>query len=140
MKKYVSVIFALRLVSMNLFAWTNSELLVWMDSDRGYALAPTAKKFETEYGINVTIETPEEITDSFSIAAQTGKGPDIVIWAHDKLGEWADGGLIAPLELSQELLNKFFSKAWQAVLHEDWIWGYPIALETAGRMTLSPMV
>ena len=97
MTKYVSVIFALHLVSMNLFAWTNGELLVWMDSDRGYALAPAAKKFETEFGIKVTIESPEKITDSFSIAAQAGKGPDIVIWAHDKLGEWADGGLRRPL-------------------------------------------
>jgi maltose/maltodextrin transport system substrate-binding protein len=78
-----------------------------MDSDRGYALAPAAKKFETEFGIKVTIESPEKITDSFSIAAQSGKGPDIVIWAHDKLGEWADGGLIAPLELSKEFLNEF---------------------------------
>jgi maltose/maltodextrin transport system substrate-binding protein len=130
MTKYVSVIFALHLVSMNLFAWTNGELLVWMDSDRGYALAPAAKKFETEFGIKVTIESPEKITDSFSIAAQAGKGPDIVIWAHDKLGEWADGGLIAPLELSKEFLNKFCPKAWQAVLHDDWIWGYPISLET----------
>jgi maltose/maltodextrin transport system substrate-binding protein len=130
MKKYVSVIFALHLVSMNLFAWTNGELLVWMDSDRGYALAPAAKKFETEFGIKVTIESPEKITDSFPIAAQAGKGPDIVIWAHDKLGEWADGGLIAPLELSKEFLNEFCPKAWQAVLHHDWIWGYPISLET----------
>jgi hypothetical protein len=64
MKKYVSVIFALHLVSMKLFAWTNGELLVWMDSDRGYALAPAAKKFETEFGIKVTIESPEKITDS----------------------------------------------------------------------------
>jgi maltose/maltodextrin transport system substrate-binding protein len=130
MTKYVSVIFALHLVSMNLFAWTNGELLVWMDSDRGYALAPAAKKFETEFGIKVTIESPEKITDSFPIAAQAGKGPDIVIWAHDKLGEWADGGLIAPLELSKEFLNEFCPKAWQAVLHHDWIWGYPISLET----------
>ena len=59
MKKYVSVIFALHLVSMNLFAWTNGELSVWMDSDRGYALAPAAKKFETEFGIKVTIESPK---------------------------------------------------------------------------------
>jgi maltose/maltodextrin transport system substrate-binding protein len=53
-----------------------------------------------------------------------------VIWAHDKLGEWADGGLIAPLELSKEFLNEFCPKAWQTVLHDDWIWGYPISLET----------
>ena len=77
--------------------------------------------------VKVTIESPEKIADSFSIAAQAGKGPDIAIWAHDKLGEWADGELIAPLELSKEFLNRFCPKAWQAVLHDDWIWGYPIS-------------
>jgi maltose/maltodextrin transport system substrate-binding protein len=53
-----------------------------------------------------------------------------VIWAHDKVGEWAEGGLIAPVEFSEELAHKYFPKALQAVLHENRNWGYPIALET----------
>src|ERR1700730_9862032 len=99
------------LITVDLFAWTNGELLIWMDADRGQALkAIAAKKFENDFGLKVTIEAPEKITDSFPIAAQMAKGPDIVIWAHDKVGEWADAGLIA--------------------LHNERIWGYPIALET----------
>jgi len=54
-----------------------------------------------------------------------------VVWAHDKVGEWADGGLIAPVQVSEEFKNKFFPKAWSAVLHSEWICGYPVALETA---------
>jgi maltose/maltodextrin transport system substrate-binding protein len=38
--------------------------------------------------------------------------------------------LIAPVEVPDELVNKFLPESWQAVLHHDWIWGYPIALET----------
>jgi maltose/maltodextrin transport system substrate-binding protein len=38
--------------------------------------------------------------------------------------------LIAPVEVSNEFVNKFFPEAWQAVRHEDRLWGYPIALET----------
>ena len=38
--------------------------------------------------------------------------------------------MIAPVELSNEFVKKFFPKAWQAVLHAEWIWGYPIAPET----------
>ena len=53
-----------------------------------------------------------------------------MIWAHDKVGEWADSGLIAPVEISSEFSEKFFPEAWQAVLHEGRLWGYPIALET----------
>ena len=122
---------ALFLIPVDLFAWTNGELLIWMDADRGQALmASAAKKFENDFGLKVTIEAPEKITDSFPIAAQMAKGPDIVIWAHDKVGEWADAGLIAPVQISDEFGNRFFPKAWQAVLHSERVWGYPIALET----------
>jgi len=115
---------------MKLFAWTNGELLIWMDNDRAKGLAPIAQKFHDNFGLKVTIDTPEKITDSFPMAAQAGKGPDLVVWAHDKAGEWADAGLIAPIEVSGEFSRKFFPKAWQAVLHREWIWGYPIGLET----------
>ena len=122
---------ALFLIPVDLFAWTNGELLIWMDADRGQALkAIAAKKFENDFGLKVTIEDPGEITDSFPIAAQMAKGPDIVVWAHDKIGEWADAGLIAPVQISEEFENRIFPKAWQAVLHNGRIWGYPIALET----------
>jgi maltose/maltodextrin transport system substrate-binding protein len=121
---------ALFLMPLGLFAWTNGELSIWMDADRGHALEAMAKKFENDFGLKVTIEAPEKITDCFPIAAQMAKGPDIVVWAHDKVGEWADAGLIAPVQISEDFKNEFFPEAWQAVLHSEWIWGYPIALET----------
>jgi maltose/maltodextrin transport system substrate-binding protein len=130
MKSLPLVVSALFLIPVDLSAWTDGELLIWMDADRGHALEEIAKKFENDFGLKVTIEASEKITDSFPIAAQMAKGPDIVIWAHDKVGEWADAGLIAPVQISEEFKNKFFPKAWQAVLHSEWIWGYPIALET----------
>jgi maltose/maltodextrin transport system substrate-binding protein len=126
----VLVLSALFLIPMSLFAWTNGELLIWMDSDRGEAFEMIAKRFEKDLGIKVTIDTPENMIDSFQIAAQAANGPDIMIWAHDKVGQWADAGLIAPVDVSHEFVDKFFQKGWQAVLHQDWIWGYPIALET----------
>jgi maltose/maltodextrin transport system substrate-binding protein len=131
MNFFLWILSVLCLVPLNLFAWTNGELLIWMDNDRGRALQPIVQKFETDLGLKVTIETPEKITDSFPIAAQGGKGPDVVIWAHDKVGEWADGGLIAPVDVQAKFRDKFFPKSWQAVMHQDRIWGYPIALETS---------
>ena len=130
MKGLLLFLSALCVVPMNLFGWTNGELSIWMDADGGHGLTPIAEKFERDLGTKVKIDTPERITDSFPIAGQAGKGPDIVIWAHDKLGEWADAGLIAPVEVPQELVNKFLPKAWEAVAHRGLLWGYPIALET----------
>jgi maltose/maltodextrin transport system substrate-binding protein len=111
-------------------AWTNGELSIWMDADRAHALEPIVKRFTDDSGIKIKIESPERLTENFGMAAHVSKGPDIVIWAHDKLGEWADGGLIAPIELSEEFLHKFLKKAWEAVAHQERIWGYPIAVET----------
>jgi maltose/maltodextrin transport system substrate-binding protein len=121
---------ALCLVPRHLFAWTDGELLIWMDADRGQALKPLTERFEKDLGVDARVETPEKLTENFPLAAQVGKGPDIVIWAHDKVGEWADAGLIAPVDVSEEFSRMFFPKAWQAVRHENRTWGYPIALET----------
>jgi maltose/maltodextrin transport system substrate-binding protein len=113
-----------------LFAWTNGALLIWMDSSRAQGIRPIAQKFKKDLGVNVTIETPTNITEDFPISAQAGMGPDIVIWAHDKVGEWADGGLITPVSVSKEFESKFFPKAWEAVRHNQLAWGYPISMET----------
>jgi maltose/maltodextrin transport system substrate-binding protein len=121
---------AVFLIPTPLFAWKNGELLIWMDNARARGLQLIAKKVEKDLGIKITIETPENITYSFPLASQMGQGPDIVIWAHDKIGEWADGGLISPVEVSNEFEGRFAKKSWPAVLHRERFWGYPIAMET----------
>jgi maltose/maltodextrin transport system substrate-binding protein len=128
--KIASFIAVISFLPSTAHAWTNGELSIWMDPDRGRALEPVVKKYTDESGIKVKIESPEKLTDSFGMAAQVAKGPDIAFWAHDKLGEWADGGLIAQIELSQDLQDKFLGKAWEAVVHQGSTWGYPIAVET----------
>ncbi len=125
---------AVFLIPTHLFAWKNGELLIWMDNARARGLQSIVEKVEKDLGIKVTIETPENITNSFPIASQMGQGPDVVIWAHDKIGEWADGGLISPVEVSNEFEGKFSKKSWQAVLHRDRLWGYPIAMETVSLL------
>ena len=112
------------------FGWTEGELLVWINGDKGYrGLAEVGKKFEKELGISVKVEAPEGATDKFQAAAQTGKGPDIMFWANDRIGEWADAGLLKPLNISEEFKAQFLPMPWDAVSHNKQIWGYPLALE-----------
>jgi len=112
------------------FAWTDGELLVWIGGDKGYrGLAEVGKKFEKDLGVPVKVETPDGLTDKFQASAQAGKGPDIVFWAHDRLGEWADSGLLKPLEIKDDFKAGFIPMSWEAVTHNKQIWGYPVALE-----------
>jgi maltose/maltodextrin transport system substrate-binding protein len=115
---------------LNLKAWTNGQLVIWMDSGLAQGLRPIAAKFKHDWGVKVTIDTPASIINDFQLSAEAGKGPDIVLWAHDKVGEWADSGLISPVKPSSELVHTVYPRAWEAVQHRDLSWGYPLALET----------
>ena len=118
------------LSAVRAFGWVEGEVLIWIGGDKGWrGLAELGKKCEAELGIPVKVEPMDGLTDKFQTAAQGGKGPDIVVWAHDRLGEWADAGLLEPLEISEEFKAGFLPMTWDAVTHNKQIWGYPLALE-----------
>jgi maltose/maltodextrin transport system substrate-binding protein len=113
-------------------AWVDGELSLWMDADRVPAMQEAGRKFEHDYGIKVNVDATENIPNNFPLAAQSNKGPDIVIFAHDKVGEWADGGLIAPIAVPESYRSRFDPKAWEAVQHRKEYWGYPLCFEVVG--------
>jgi maltose/maltodextrin transport system substrate-binding protein len=128
-RKLLCGIFVL-LSAVRVFAWTDGELLVWISDNRAYhALGDLGKAFEKDVGVPVKVETQEQITEKFQSAAQGGKGPDIFFWAHDRIGEWADAGLIRPLEVKDDFKADFLPMSWDAVTHNRQIFGYPISLE-----------
>jgi maltose/maltodextrin transport system substrate-binding protein len=111
-------------------AWKDGELLIWISANRGYhALVELGEKFEKEFGVSVEVQTQDDITNKFQAAAQAGKGPDIFFWANDRIGEWADAGLLRPLKIRTKFKGAFLPMAWDAVVHKNQIWGYPLALE-----------
>lgn len=114
-------------------AFEEGKLLVWINGDKGFdGLQAVGDKFKEELGIDVVVEHPEAVTDKFQQSAATGAGPDIFIWAHDRFGEWAAGGLISPVEPSAEVKDGIFDFAWDAVTFDGKTWGYPIAVEAVG--------
>jgi maltose/maltodextrin transport system substrate-binding protein len=111
-------------------AWKDGELLIWISDNRGYrALVELGEKFEKEFGVSVEVQTQDDITNKFQAAAQALKGPDIFFWANDRIGEWADAGLLRPLKIRTKFKGSFLPMAWDAVTHKNQIWGYPLALE-----------
>lgn len=114
-------------------AFEDGKLLIWINGDKGYnGLQAVGDKFAAELGVPVVVEHPESVTDKFQQAAATGSGPDIFIWAHDRFGEWAAGGLIAPVDPSPEVKDGIFDFAWDAVTFDGKTWGYPISVEAVG--------
>jgi maltose/maltodextrin transport system substrate-binding protein len=112
------------------FAFEDGKLLVWVNGDKPYtALQALGDKMKAELGVEVTVEHPESFEDKFQQAASTNGGPDIILHAHDRFGEWAQSGLISPIEPSQELKDKELQVGWDAVSFDGKIWGYPLSVE-----------
>ncbi|MDD2237944.1 MAG: maltose/maltodextrin ABC transporter substrate-binding protein MalE [Kiritimatiellae bacterium] len=106
------------------------KLLVWINGDKPYtALQQLGDQFAKDTGIPVTVEHPDHPENKFAQAAQAGRGPDLIIWAHDRLGGWAQSGLIQPVSVDDAYKAGFSPKAWDAVTYGGKMWGYPITME-----------
>lgn len=106
---------------------------IWTGPNRDHAaLQGVVDRFEADLGIEVLVEEVDPLTDKFQQAAATGDGPDIVLWAHDRFGEWAAGGLIQPVTPGADLKEGILDSAWDAVTFDGKVWGYPLAVEAIG--------
>ncbi len=109
---------------------TEGKLVIWINGDKGYnGLAEVGKKFEADTGVSVLVEHPDKLEEKFPQVASTGDGPDIIFWAHDRFGGYAQSGLLAELQPSQEFKDKFVDFAWDAETYNGKIIGYPVAIE-----------
>ncbi|MCV6825833.1 MULTISPECIES: maltose/maltodextrin ABC transporter substrate-binding protein MalE [Halocynthiibacter] len=132
--KTLGVTAALMCSASGAFALEEGKITIWMGAGKGNEnLQAVADKFTEELGIEVSVEVVDPgLTDKFQQAASTGDGPDIVLWAHDRFGEWAKGGLITPVTPSADFKSGVLDTAWDAVSFDGNIWGYPVSVEAIG--------
>ncbi|MFD1217592.1 extracellular solute-binding protein [Microbulbifer celer] len=66
--------------------------------------------------------------DKLSAALPRGRGPDLFIFAHDRLGAWASAGrTVAPIDdiVSERLLSRFPDNLRQSMVHGGRLYGLP---------------
>uniref|UniRef100_UPI0031B8B403 Maltodextrin-binding protein,EspP(b7-12) n=1 Tax=Escherichia coli TaxID=562 RepID=UPI0031B8B403 len=106
------------------------KLVIWINGDKGYnGLAEVGKKFEKDTGIKVTVEHPDKLEEKFPQVAATGDGPDIIFWAHDRFGGYAQSGLLAEITPDKAFQDKLYPFTWDAVRYNGKLIAYPIAVE-----------
>jgi maltose/maltodextrin transport system substrate-binding protein len=104
-------------------------LVVWFTVEGAKAMRRLGEVFTADTGVPVVVETPDEGSSKFQQAAAAGKGPDIYIYAHDRIGEWIAGGLIHAVTPNQALFDDIDPLAWKGFSHRGRLWGYPYAIE-----------
>ena len=105
-------------------------LTIWADDTRAPLLQELAEDFQNTYGVGLTIEQVgfNDIRSQFVIAAPAGEGPDIIIGAHDWLGELVGSGLLEPIELGNKA-GQFTESSIKGFTYEGVLYGLPYAQE-----------
>lgn len=106
------------------------KLLIWVNGDKAHkGIAKVGAEFSAKTGMQVIVEHPDDAPAKFQQLAASGKGPDIFLWAHDRIGEWIASGLLAPLTVDKKTRHTIDPMAWSAFMVGGKTWGYPISME-----------
>lgn len=106
------------------------ELVVWADEIRAPIMENFGQQFADEFGVQITVQQVGfgDIRDQLKVAGPAGEGPDILIGAHDWLGELVINGLLAPIDLGDKE-GQFFEPAVTAFTYEGRLYGMPYGAE-----------
>jgi maltose-binding protein MalE len=109
-------------------------LTIWTDQPRSPAIEAIGTAFTEQYGVPVRIQTMGfgDIRNNLVLGGPVGEGPDIIIGAHDWVGQLTSNGLLAPIELSPELLEQFDPVAIRAFTYDGQLVGLPYLTEAIG--------
>lgn len=99
------------------------------------ALDETVKAFEAANpGIRIdALANPyENFAAKISTAVPNDNGPDVFIFAHERLGGWAHTGIVAPLEglVSEDEWRQFFPETVSPLQFEGKRWGLPLGFKS----------
>ena len=106
------------------------KLVIWADDKRAAALKPFADSFGSENGVDVQVQAiSKDQQTTFVTASQQDSGPDVMVGAHDWIGNLVQNGAIDPVQLSAGQKAGIQAGALQAVTFNGQVYGVPYATE-----------
>ncbi|MGD6963131.1 extracellular solute-binding protein [Fictibacillus phosphorivorans] len=108
------------------------KLVMWEDQEKGAGTKDAIKKFEEKYGIKVELkEIPMlDQQEKLRLDGPAKKGPDVITTPHDRIGPLAIEGLIAPIEVSDDVTKLYTESSINALTYDGKLYGLPKSTET----------
>lgn len=115
-------------------AGTTGELgtiTIWADDTRYPQMQEIAKDFtsKTQIGLNVVQKPTADIAQEFITQVPTGNGPDVIVTAHDGLGQLVENGVVGTVDLGTAKAD-LAPAAIQGVTYNGQTYGMPYAVES----------
>ena len=103
-------------------------LTIWTEQSQLDVMQELAAAYEATHSVDVVVESPNNLLDDFLVAAPAGEGPDIAIFAHDRVAELYGAGLLSPINLN-DLEDDFVQTALDAMTINGDLYAMPYAVE-----------
>jgi maltose-binding protein MalE len=74
----------------------------------------------------------ETFADKITAAVPRGHGPDLMIFAHDRLGDWTASRIVEPIEFfaDEKLLDHYIRPVLDALVYGDSLYGLPLSYKS----------
>jgi arabinogalactan oligomer/maltooligosaccharide transport system substrate-binding protein len=105
------------------------------NGDERIALEATAAAWNTAHPdqqLTLVAVPYDAFADKLSSAIPRGNGPDLFIYPQDRIGDWADAGVIEPLEfwVDDARADRFTEQSLGAMAYKGSLWGLPMTVKS----------
>ena len=110
-----------------------NKLVIWHDKEDAVIAALEAYLAEAVPDLEIEFEKKTSLTDSLKLVGNDpSAAPDMFIFAHDKIGVFAEMGILAPIELLLEdgALRDYLPMTLDAATYKDTLYQLPLYFET----------
>ena len=110
-----------------------NKLTVWHDKEDAVIEALSAYLAEAAPGVEVVFEKKTSLTDSLKLVGNDpGSAPDMFIFAHDKIGVFAEMGILADVNtlLAEGALDNWLPMTIEAASYKGTLYQLPLYFET----------
>ncbi len=111
----------------------SNELVIWHDKEESIISALSDCLKEAAPELQVVFEKKTSLTDSLKLVGNDpAAAPDLFIFAHDKVGVFAEMGILAPVSqfLDEKTLENYLPMTLQAATYHDTLYQLPLYFET----------
>jgi arabinogalactan oligomer/maltooligosaccharide transport system substrate-binding protein len=122
-------------------AKAGGKLVIWADDKRAEVLKSFKDKFEKDNGVTVDVQAiSKDQQTTFVTASQQGSGPDVMVGAHDWIGNLVQNGAIDPIQITDAQKTSFPDVAIKAVTFGGQVYGMPYAIENIALIRNTELV
>lgn len=143
MKRLIALSLSLCMVGTMLAACSSSQdtaqedgpvtITIWHDKEDEVAAALQAELDQLAPDIVVNMERKDGLTDSLKMVGNDpNSAPDMYFFAHDKIGVYAEMGILAPITdfIDEETLNQYLPMTIEAATYKGEVYQLPLYFET----------